>query len=597
MNWNTNLESFLSKNEEKIITILDNKANIEFINQKFLNTFKIPSKENVIGQNIFEFGTKYEKFQTIRIWKTISEGLIWEGEIKTANINNEELFLNASIIPIDNKRIIIVADDITHEKVVEKKIKEAEQKNIILLSALPDTLFVLNKQGVIIQNKTEQNNDFFIDENLINKKISEINLPVDLSQKLLNAVQFTLKSKKNKQFNYDYKQTDKHFECRIIAFNEKEALCIIRDITKRIVVEKILKNREKSYKSMVDNFPSGLIIQKNNRLYYANKTALGYLGCKSLNELRKYNIFDLLPEDKRELSRQRVLKALEGKNVPFMEFPILKIDTNKYIMYETKPVLFDYYGEKVCQIVIRDLSIQKRLIKEKLRAELAEKMNIELKQEMLIRKSAEDNLKNSLHEKEELIKEIHHRVKNNMQVMTSILNLQKNMLEDDKMKKILEESQNRIKSMSLVHENIYANKSLTKIDFEKYIKSLVDNLIRNHDISQKNIEIKLKIKNFHLPVTLAVPCGLMINEIISYSINKIFVEISKNILIFVEVNLKNNEVQIQISDNGMPINDKKLLSEPTSLSFQLVNALIDQLNGRISLNTDKQNKFSIFFNI
>ena len=135
------------------------------------------------------------------------------------------------------------------------------------------------------------------------------------------------------------------------------------------------------------------------------------------------------------------------------------------------------------------------------------------------------------------------------------------------------------------------------MDFKQYLVSLTDNLLRSYELNEKNIEIKLKINNFYLPVTLAVPCGLIINEIISSSIKRFFVEISNKCIIFVEAKLNNNEVQIFITDNGETITDKKILTNPKSLGFQLVAALIDQLNGSITLESKKHNKFSIFFNI
>lgn len=593
--------SFLFKKNPKIVTILNNHGEIEFVNNKFLITFNFTAKQKIIGSNILNFGSKYNEFQNIRIWKTLSEGLVWKGEIKTAKSNGEELYLFANIIPViiesKSEKFVIVAENITKEKQSELKLAEAEKKKNIILNALPDTILVIDKKGYITQYKSETSDELFDKINIIDKNLSEINLPPDLSLKILNALKFTLKSKKIKQFNYDYNNKEKHYECRVVALNEEEVICILRDITKRMVAENILKDRGKSFKNMVENFPSGLLIQKGNRMFYANTLALKYLGFKNFNDLRKYSILDLVPENLRDASRERIKNALEGKNVPFIEIPVRKISNNKYYVYETKPVLFDYFGEKVCQIVMRDLSVQKNLIKETLRAELAEKMNKDLQNEMQNRKNVELSLNNSLKEKEELIKEIHHRVKNNMQVMTSILNLQSNMIEDPSVKQIFEESQNRIKSMALVHENIYSNKSLTNMDFKQYLVSLTDNLLRSYEINEKNIEIKLKINNFYLPVTLAVPCGLIINEIISSSIKRYFVEISNKCIIFVEAKLNNNEVQIFISDNGETIKDKKILINPKSLGFQLVAALIDQLNGSITLESKEHNKFSIFFNI
>jgi len=588
-------------NEENLLVALINiDGNFEFANKKFLETFGYNMTE-IIGKNLFSFNINKDDKQKIKTWKTISSGENWQGEIITNNTKGYEIVLRTSIEPYKNnnhiEKFVLKAEDITQKKVFEEEIQKAEIKNEIILNTLPDTIFVLNKEAYLTDFRNAPNYQILDETHPIGKKITEIGMPDALSKKISNALNFAIKSKKIKNFIYEYKHTELIIECRLVALSDNEALCIVRDITKRVLGERYLKNREKSYKSMVENFPSGVIIHKNNQIVYANKIAIKYLGAKNLKELRKYNIFELIPYKHRTLSRERVQRASKGEEVEFMEFPLRRINDSKIVYYETKPVLFDYYGEQVCQIVIRDLSVQKRLMKESIRAQIAEKNNVEYRKEVRMRKNIEKNLVKSLKEKELLIKEIHHRVKNNMQIISSIINLQSNYITNPSAKRMFEDTQSRIKSMALVHEQIYTGTEFTYISFKNYFDSISDSILRSHENNSLKIKLTKKIKDFQLPVTHSVPTGLIINEILGLSIKRLFVEKSKKSCIFVEANLKNNEVKIEVTDNAKPIIDRKEYDEKYSLSNLLINALVEQLNGTIDIDSKEETSFKIKFNI
>jgi two-component sensor histidine kinase len=137
-------------------------------------------------------------------------------------------------------------------------------------------------------------------------------------------------------------------------------------------------------------------------------------------------------------------------------------------------------------------------------------------------KNIENNLKASLNEKEILLREIHHRVKNNMQIISSLLNLQTEYVDDEEAVNVLKESQNRVRSMAIIHEKLYQSKDLTHINFVDYIQSLVLNLFYSYDIDNTQIKPILKIEDISLNIETAVPCGLIISELISNSLKYAF---------------------------------------------------------------------------
>lgn len=210
------------------------------------------------------------------------------------------------------------------------------------------------------------------------------------------------------------------------------------------------------------------------------------------------------------------------------------------------------------------------------------------------RKKAEEQLKSSLKEKEMLLKEIHHRVKNNLQVITSLLNLQSQYIKDKKTADIFKESQNRIKTMALIHEKLYQSKDLARIDFSEYISNLTRYLFQSYGVNASIIDLKINVDNVLLDVDMAIPCGLIINELISNSLKYAFPPGEKG-EIGIDFNTKNNKFILIVWDNGIGIPDNIDFQNTESLGLQLVCILTEQLGGTIELNKSLGTKFKITF--
>jgi PAS domain S-box-containing protein len=212
------------------------------------------------------------------------------------------------------------------------------------------------------------------------------------------------------------------------------------------------------------------------------------------------------------------------------------------------------------------------------------------------KKDAESKIKQSLKEKEVLLKEVHHRVKNNLQVISSLLNLQSSYVSDKKVIELLKESQNRIKSMSFIHESLYQSDDFSKVKFATYIQHLTSNLLLSYNPKGKKISLKQKIDDVFLNLDLAIPCGLIINELVSNSLKYAFVKKGKGELVLsIKVDKKDN-VKILITDNGSGLPREIDYRNTQSLGLQLVMVLVSQLKGTIKLDNKKGAKFAITFN-
>lgn len=212
------------------------------------------------------------------------------------------------------------------------------------------------------------------------------------------------------------------------------------------------------------------------------------------------------------------------------------------------------------------------------------------------RKKAEEKIKASLREKDVLLKEIHHRVKNNMQIISSLLSLQSAQTKDKQALTILKECQNRIKSIALIHGRLYQSEDFAKVDFAEYVQSITSHLYRSYGINSNTIKLDLKIKNIHLDLNAAIPCALIINELVTNSLKHGFPDGKKGkINVFIHP-LNKGKCEMIISDNGIGLAEEIDIRKTKSLGLHLVNILAkDQLDGNIKLDRTKGTHFCIQF--
>jgi len=214
----------------------------------------------------------------------------------------------------------------------------------------------------------------------------------------------------------------------------------------------------------------------------------------------------------------------------------------------------------------------------------------------LDRKKAEDQLRVSFKEKEILLRELYHRTKNNMQIISSLLNLQSMALDDKQMLHVIQEIQNRIKSLSLVHEKLFEAKDLSNISLKDYIQDLAQVLLASYQGSNKRISITVNVENVFMSLDSITNCGLIINELVSNSLKYAFPdEVTGNIHIVLRSTDK-GEIELCIRDNGIGLPEGFDFENPKTLGLKLVRGIAeDQLRGKIELKGEKRSDFLITF--
>jgi PAS domain S-box-containing protein len=301
---------------------------------------------------------------------------------------------------------------------------------------------------------------------------------------------------------------------------------------------------------------------------FVNRIGLPVFGYSQEDLDNGLNIFQIIAPEDRDKAIECNRKILNGEKLTFGEFTATKKDGSLFpIMVLSNPIIHENIITGIRGVVV----------------------------DITAHKDAENKIKASLNDKEVLLKEVHHRVKNNMQIISSLLNLQIQYIDDEDAVNVLIESQNRVKSMAMIHEKLYLSNDLTRINFVEYIESLVSNLFYSYNINNKNIKPLLEIDDINLNMETAIPCGLIISELVSNSLKYAFPNGQPRELL-VSLRSEDNCYKLTVRDNGIGLSEELELGNAKTLGLKLVQILTGQIDGEITINRKPGTEFIITFN-
>ncbi|MEZ5584467.1 MAG: histidine kinase dimerization/phosphoacceptor domain -containing protein [Candidatus Competibacteraceae bacterium] len=206
---------------------------------------------------------------------------------------------------------------------------------------------------------------------------------------------------------------------------------------------------------------------------------------------------------------------------------------------------------------------------------------------------AEESLKSAFDEKVVLLREVHHRVKNNMQIISSLLDLQADSLQDERMNQLFKECQQRIRSMALIHENLYQSQDISRVDFAEYLCNLTEHLSKVHN--NNDINLRLDTIPVSLNIETAIPCGLIFNELVSNAFKHAFPSGQDGEIHMTVETDGDQSLILTIADNGIGLPSELDFQKSPSLGLTLVSTLVQQLKGQITLNQETGTQFTIHF--
>jgi len=350
---------------------------------------------------------------------------------------------------------------------------------------------------------------------------------------------------------------------------KRVALSVARDISGRKKAEEALRESEEKYRLVVETAGEAILLfDKEGNVLDANHRAMELTGLKR-EDLIGINLVDIALKIK--INVKELLSAFDeimrGKSLSKTEWDMVNTDGDiKTVMPHYTTIKKD--GETIgITAILEDVT--------------------KLKQN-------EKQLINSLEEKEMLLKEIHHRVKNNLMVISSLLNLQSRYIKDKAALDIFKETQNRAKSMAIIHERLYRSTDLKRINFGEYIRTLTTELFHTYVTDPSQVRLNIKVEDLMLDINTAIPLGLILNELVSNSMKHAFPEGRKG-EITIELHSTDSKYMLNVKDDGIGFPKDLDYKKTRSLGLQLVNSLTDQIGGSVALDRTKGTTFKITF--
>ncbi|HBB32250.1 MAG TPA: hypothetical protein DDZ80_21810 [Cyanobacteria bacterium UBA8803] len=350
-----------------------------------------------------------------------------------------------------------------------------------------------------------------------------------------------------------------------------QVLGVSTDITERKLTEEQLRNSQTQLNLALDAARMGIwdwTIETGKIAWSNSLERLFGLAPNTFDGHYETMLAMIYPEDRDRVHQSTQLFLEKGK-YGAIEFRIVWPDGSIHWMESKGQVLSEAMGKPVRMIGI-NLDITNR-------------------------KQAEMQIQASLREKEVLLQEIHHRVKNNLQVISSLLDLQSHHIEDPTTLELFRESQNRVKSMALVHEKLYQSRDFACINFAEYIENLTSYLCQAYALQASNLAIELNIDNVNLNINTAIPCGLMVGELVSNALKYAFPNYTGGKIQIALHAETDNRYTLTVSDNGIGIPSNLDFRNTKSLGLQLVNVLTEQVEGTIELDRSCGTEFRIRF--
>ncbi len=374
---------------------------------------------------------------------------------------------------------------------------------------------------------------------------------------------------------YNFKIVTKQGETRWIEIYNSRAtidglvvvLGTATDITERWITDNRIRESEEKYKYLIESIDEGLIIKDEfEKITFTNNAARKIFGYteKEMDNMNFQKLVSLEDYARLQLETDKHIKGESSK----YELEVICKDGEKRLILITASPVFDkdtFMSTIAIFVDITDI------------------------------REAGLKIESQLHEKEVMLQEIYHRVKNNLQIISSMLKLQASYVDDEYSIQMFRNCQHRVKSMSLVHEKLYRSDNLSRVSFKDYTESLIKNLFASLNINSNRIKYELDIKNVNLNISVAIPCGLIINELITNALKYGFPNDKKGLIKISIIKLEDEKIKLTVWNNGSPLPKDFDMDNLTSFGMKLVDILKHQLEAELIIERKEGVAFSLIF--
>jgi PAS domain S-box-containing protein len=472
-----------------------------------------------------------------------------------------------------SSRIVCSAIDITDKKEIRDNLVESELRYHMLFDRATDAILIHDPDGtILIANDIASQQSGYTLPELQKLRLQDLGivpaggLSADQNNELQAKGQFLFESR---LMTKDGIPLPVEIICKLIEYSGRQAiLSTIRDITERRLAQTALEESETRYRMIGDLVPFGIwACDETGNFSYLSASFLSLLGI-TLEECRKDGWMHLLPREDYDRTIADWHQCIQTGSVWDYEYRIVDKKGKVFIVLGRGAPHTDSAGKLTSWIGIHlDITERKRY---------------------------EERLEASLREKEVVIKEVHHRVKNNMQVISGFLELQSNYIDDPVAVEKLIECQRRVRTMALVHEKLYQSKSLGAINAAEYIKSLIADLMDSYSLSTA-VDVKVDVDDVNITLDMAIPCGLIINELVTNSLKHAYKGRTEGKLALTLHHQEDHMFSLVVQDDGVGLPPDFEARRTATLGMQLVGVLVRQLGGEMQAENDQGSRFTIIF--
>ena len=487
-----------------------------------------------------------------------------------------ETEVSLSLVEIGAKKsLLAIVRDVSARKRAENALRQAQEHYQELFTQIPIGLYSTTPEGEILDVNPALVEMLGFPDKESFMKIKSFDVYVDPQERE------NLKARLEKDgVVYGYQVRFKHRDGRILwvklttrAIRDKEGKIIryegaIEDITQQKKSEEALRQSETFLENVLYSIQDGISVLDTD------------LNIVMTNQVMERWYTSNLP-----LVGKKCYQAYHNSNQPCHPCPSLRCLESGRTEKEIVPGL---QGSPVEWI---------ELFSYPLKDPLTGKIEgvVEFVRDITPRKKAEELIQKSLEEKEILLQEIHHRVKNNLQIIISLLRLQASSEEDDRLINMFRECQNRIMAMAFVHEKLYQSRDFTRVDFTQYIHDFAQELGTAFGVKKKGIDLKTELEEIELDINRAIPCGLIFNELLTNAIQHAFPGDNRGEIV-IRLHRENQEqISLEVWDSGVGLPADFNLEVPKTLGLMLVKSLTAQINGRLAIARSNGTSFKIVF--
>ncbi len=552
-----------------IITVLDKEGNIIYKSQS-IEQIHGYSEEELIGLNTFDLMHPDDRQKMLDTMNYIIKNPQEKVYVQFRYKNKDGSYTwmeSTSNNQFDNpliKGLIIISRDISERKKYEHELQKSKEELQKILESFPDYYLIFDKNGIILEANPKFSIKGFIP--IVNKSLKDC-IPILDYQKIKN--EYKKNYIKNEIFTFEIDYLNQRLEIKIVPFKEEQIICIIKDITEKYQSIKKIEASEARYKSLFFNAPNGIAQLTQNFIFQKVNPALCKLLGYEEKELIGKSIFDFLQESKDEVFIHFINQFLSSHNPFEMDLPFLS-SKNETI----------YINLKI-NTVSNSLGITQYLL-----AYFVDVTAIKGNQQFM---------QEALKEKESLIKEIHHRVKNNLQVISSLLSLQMSHIKNKETFDTFKITQSRVHSIALLHDQLYKSNSLNQVIMSDYVQILTKNLIHSYNVPSTSIKLDFQLEYFILDIEHASPIAIIMNELISNSLIHAKKYWNDLLELKIQYQIREGKHFLRFKDNGIGLPENFDMKKVRTLGLSLVNILTKQINGKLDWYNENGANFELVF--